>query len=81
MKNYQVEQHLRFIDVLAQYQGQVHHAPLVAYFALSTGTVTRLFREYKKRRPDNLVYCPVIRRYKKTDVFVPLFDNDIDDGE
>lgn len=74
--NYATQQHLRFIDVMAQYMGQVHVEPLIAYFGLSTATGTRTFRLYRELRPDNLVYDTAIRRYVKTGSFNPLFNND-----
>lgn len=79
--NHATQQHLRFIDVMAQYNGVVHVEPLVAYFGLSTSTGTRVFRQYQKLRPDNLVYDPSIRRYVKTSDFKPLFNNSIDGGD
>lgn len=75
--NYGLQQRLHFIDVLAQYQGQVWREPLMAYFGISSANATRDFRLYIKMCPDNLVYDPSTRRYHKTPNFKSLYDNAI----
>ena len=73
--NYAIKERLRFIDCLAQHQGQVFREPLMAYFGISPAAATRDFRKYIELRPNNLAYNPSERRYYKTASFQPLFDN------
>lgn len=67
--NYAVKERLRLIDFLLAQYGHVNRSAITGYFGIGEATATRDFAEYKKLRPDNMIYNGNDRAYYKTQNF------------
>ncbi|SDR88519.1 Predicted DNA-binding transcriptional regulator YafY, contains an HTH and WYL domains [Halopseudomonas litoralis] len=66
------------LEVIAHWEGRVTAEHLNRAFGISSRTTSaRIFREYRDRAPDNLVYNPQRRGYVPDTSFQPLFSKGI----
>jgi len=64
---------LAFIELRAQFVGEVRRSDLVARFGIQTAAATRDFAEYRALAPGNLEYRPSDKAYVCSDWFRAVF--------
>lgn len=69
MRNYAIDQRLRFIDFLLHEYGAINLSALIGYFGISRPQASMDIREYMKIAPDNVEYDKSKKVYKRTPDF------------
>lgn len=66
--------YFKMIDALLMTEGKFNTKPIIERFGVTRAHVSKIIREYKEQRPQNMVYKPEGQgsQYHKIDTFEPL---------
>lgn len=69
MKNYAVEQRLRFIDAMLYIYGCINREALMYFFGVSTPQASNDIKAYMEAAPGNMIYDKSAKRYVRSSQF------------